>query len=77
MKNEIKDKILGSYIGLAVGDALGATTEFMTPREIQVNIGVHNKITGGGWLRLEAGSCNGRYRDEPCARCKYNRQRRL
>lgn len=55
MKNEIKDKILGSYIGLAVGDALGATTEFMTPREIQVNIGVHNKITGGGWLRLKPG----------------------
>jgi len=55
MKNDIHDKILGSYVGLAVGDALGATTEFMTPREIQVNIGVHNKITGGGWLRLKPG----------------------
>jgi len=55
MKIDFEDKVLGSYVGLAVGDALGATTEFMTPREIAVNIGVHNKITGGGWLRLKAG----------------------
>lgn len=55
MKNDLRDKVIGSYIGFAVGDALGATTEFMTPREIQVNHGVHNKITGGGWLRLKQG----------------------
>lgn len=55
MKNELHDKVLGSYIGFAVGDALGATTEFMTPREIKVNYGTHNKIIGGGWLRLKQG----------------------
>ena len=55
MKNDIEDKVTASYIGLAVGDALGATTEFMTPREIAVDYGVHNKIIGGGWLRLKPG----------------------
>jgi ADP-ribosyl-[dinitrogen reductase] hydrolase len=55
MKNDIEEKVIGSYVGFAVGDALGATTEFMTPREIQAHYGVHNKIVGGGWLRLKAG----------------------
>jgi ADP-ribosyl-[dinitrogen reductase] hydrolase len=48
-------RAIGAYIGLAVGDALGATTEFLTPREIKQKYGVHETITGGGWLRLKAG----------------------
>ena len=44
-----------AYLGLAIGDALGATVEFLTPREIQVKHGVHREITGGGWLGLKAG----------------------
>ncbi|MGE4318994.1 MAG: ADP-ribosyl-[dinitrogen reductase] hydrolase [Deferribacterales bacterium] len=55
MKNELFKRALGSYLGFAVGDALGATTEFMNPREIKVEFGVHNKIVGGGWLKLRAG----------------------
>lgn len=51
----LKERALGAYIGLAVGDALGATTEFLTPREIQEKHGVHTTICGGGWLRLKAG----------------------
>jgi ADP-ribosyl-[dinitrogen reductase] hydrolase len=46
---------LGAYLGLAAGDALGATVEFMTPREIEATYGLHRNIRGGGWLRLEAG----------------------
>jgi ADP-ribosyl-[dinitrogen reductase] hydrolase len=46
---------LGAYLGLAVGDALGATVEFMTPREIRQTYGIHDKIIGGGWLRLKPG----------------------
>ena len=42
-------------LGLAIGDALGATLEFMTPREIRQCHGVHREIRGGGWLRLRAG----------------------
>jgi ADP-ribosyl-[dinitrogen reductase] hydrolase len=45
----------GAYLGLAVGDALGATVEFMTPREIAHHHGVHREIRGGGWLRLRRG----------------------
>ncbi len=51
----LKDRALGAYLGLAVGDSLGATTEFMTPREIQQQYGTHDSICGGGWLRLKAG----------------------
>ena len=44
-----------AYLGLAIGDALGATVEFMTPNEIRGRHGIHQEIIGGGWLRLKAG----------------------
>ena len=45
-----------ALLGLAVGDALGATTEFMTPEEIRERYGVHDRIRGGGWLKLPPGA---------------------
>ncbi len=51
----LKARAEGAYLGLAVGDALGATTEFMTPREIRQAHGVHRHLSGGGWLRLRRG----------------------
>jgi ADP-ribosyl-[dinitrogen reductase] hydrolase len=45
----------GAMLGLALGDALGATVEFMTPREILSQYGQHDRIRGGGWLRLPSG----------------------
>jgi len=42
-------------VGLSIGDALGATVEFMTANEIRVEYGVHREIRGGGWLRLAPG----------------------
>lgn len=51
----VQARALGAYLGLAVGDALGATVEFMTPSEIQNQYGVHREICGGGWLALPAG----------------------
>ena len=51
----LTERAVGGYLGLAVGDALGATVEFMTPREILSVYGVHNKIIGGGWLKLKPG----------------------
>lgn len=50
-----RKKALGAYLGLAIGDALGATVEFMLPREIRQLYGIHDEIVGGGWLKLEAG----------------------
>ncbi|MDI6750394.1 MAG: ADP-ribosyl-[dinitrogen reductase] hydrolase [Rhodocyclaceae bacterium] len=44
-----------AYLGLALGDALGATVEFMTPREIRAQFKVHRDIKGGGWLKLKPG----------------------
>lgn len=49
------NRALGAYLGLAAGDALGATVEFMRPREIQQLYGTHRDITGGGWLKLAPG----------------------
>ncbi|MDR2689786.1 MAG: ADP-ribosylglycohydrolase family protein [Azoarcus sp.] len=51
----LRDRACGAMLGLSIGDALGATVEFMTPREIQAQYGVHDRIRGGGWLRLKPG----------------------
>lgn len=55
----VLDRATGAYLGLAIGDALGATVEFTTPREIRARFaaqgGVHRHIIGGGWLKLPAG----------------------
>lgn len=52
---EIESHAVAAYLGLAIGDALGATVEFMTPREIVAQYKVHDTIRGGGWLRLKPG----------------------
>ena len=55
MNAEIYQRALGAYLGLAVGDALGATVEFLLPREIRYQYGVHRDMIGGGWLKLKPG----------------------
>lgn len=55
MNPDIEGRAVAAYLGLAIGDALGATVEFMTPREIRSEYGVHDTIRGGGWLRLKVG----------------------
>jgi ADP-ribosyl-[dinitrogen reductase] hydrolase len=52
---EVFSRARAAYLGMAVGDALGATTEFMTPSEIRATYKVHRKIVGGGWLYLQPG----------------------
>lgn len=52
---EILSRAEAAFLGLAIGDALGATTEFMTPGEIKATYKVHKKIIGGGWLSLKPG----------------------
>lgn len=52
----LEDRAIAAFLGFAAGDALGATVEFMTKGEIAAKYGVHSNITGGGWLRLKAGS---------------------
>jgi len=53
-------------VGSAVGDALGATVEFMSRADIRARYGVHREITGGGWLNLPAGEVTD---DTQMARC--------
>ena len=55
INDEILERSIASFLGFAIGDALGATTEFMTEREIKCTYGIHKKIVGGGWLHLKAG----------------------
>lgn len=49
------DRALGAYLGMAVGDALGATVEFLTRSEIAAKYGTHCRMVGGGWLKLKPG----------------------
>jgi len=51
----LEERALAAFLGFAVGDALGATVEFMTPREIAGHYGVHRDIIGGGWLKIAPG----------------------
>lgn len=53
--SDLADRALAAFLGLALGDALGATVEFLTPSEIAAQYGRHQKIIGGGWLRLKPG----------------------
>lgn len=54
-REQVLERARAAFLGLALGDALGATTEFMTPGEIRAKYKVHRKIIGGGWLHLKAG----------------------
>jgi ADP-ribosyl-[dinitrogen reductase] hydrolase len=53
--SSLLDRSLGAYLGFAVGDALGATVEFMTRGEIATRYGIHCRMIGGGWLSLKPG----------------------
>ena len=53
--SRVLERARAAYLGLAIGDALGATTEFMTPTEIRAKHKVHDRIIGGGWLYLKPG----------------------
>jgi ADP-ribosyl-[dinitrogen reductase] hydrolase len=53
--DDVRARARAAFLGLALGDALGATVEFMTPAEIRAAHGVHRDIVGGGWLRLRSG----------------------
>ncbi|KAA0891780.1 ADP-ribosyl-[dinitrogen reductase] hydrolase [Oryzomonas rubra] len=52
---EISSRATAAFIGMAIGDALGATVEFMTASEIAAKYGTFKEIIGGGWLRLKPG----------------------
>ena len=49
------DKIQGALFGVAIGDALGGTTEFMSKEEIIVTYGKVTEIIGGGVWGLKPG----------------------
>jgi ADP-ribosyl-[dinitrogen reductase] hydrolase len=52
---ELRDRYRGVLLGKAVGDALGATVEFMSRDAIQSRYGTLRDIVGGGWLSLPKG----------------------
>lgn len=52
----MQNKIKGALYGFAIGDAMGATTEFMNEMEIRNNYGRVTEILGGGWLNLKPGA---------------------
>lgn len=52
---DVRNRARATLLGLAIGDALGATVEFMTTSEIRATYGKLRKMVGGGWLRLRPG----------------------
>lgn len=44
MEAQIIDQALGADLGFACGDALGATVEFMTPKQIHSRYGTHTVL---------------------------------
>lgn len=54
-REDIQNRSRAAFLGVAVGDALGAGLEFMTPGEIKAKYGIVRDILGGGWLRLKPG----------------------
>ena len=55
MNLKMRNKIKGAIYGFAIGDAMGATTEFMTEEQIAKTYGKVTDIIGGGWLGLQPG----------------------
>lgn len=51
----MKDKIAGAVYGFVIGDAMGATTEFMAKERIKEVYGCIKDIIGGGWLSVKPG----------------------
>ena len=52
---DVGDRISGGLLGVAAGDAVGATLEFMTASQIRSRFGVHREIIGGGPFRWKPG----------------------
>ncbi|MBQ8199116.1 MAG: ADP-ribosylglycohydrolase family protein [Lachnospiraceae bacterium] len=55
MREALKSKIKGTFYGMAIGDSMGAVTEFMHPHEIKKTHHILKELTGGGWLNLNPG----------------------
>lgn len=55
MEKDLENRIRGAMYGFAIGDALGATTEFMTQETIQRTYGKVEDYLGGGWLNTIPG----------------------
>lgn len=54
-REQLLDKVKGAMYGFAIGDAMGATTEFMNKASIKKVYGRVDNIIGGGWLNLKPG----------------------
>jgi ADP-ribosyl-[dinitrogen reductase] hydrolase len=54
-REEVRSRAVASFLGFALGDALGAPVEFMTSGEIKAKYGILREMVGGGWLRLKPG----------------------
>ena len=53
--DELENKVKGALYAFAIGDAMGATTEFLSKENVQRYYGTLKDIIGGGWLHLTRG----------------------
>lgn len=57
LERMVQDKSIGTLLGAAVGDALGAPVEFMTAQEISEKYGTVKEMRGGGAYNWQCGEC--------------------
>lgn len=69
MNMRLRNKIAGAIYGFAIGDAMGATTEFMTAEQIHKKYGQITDIVGGGWLGLKSGEITDDTQMTMCVMC--------
>lgn len=53
--SRLENKVKGALYAFAIGDAMGATTEFLNRDQIKKTYGTVDDILGGGWLHLKRG----------------------
>lgn len=65
----LSKSVRGALLGFALGDAMGATTEFMSKSEIAERYGVVDSVLGGGWLCLNPGDVTDDTQMALCVAC--------
>ena len=54
--NQTQDSYRGALVGAGIGDALGATVDTLSRKEVKEKYGIHRDLVGGGHLKSKPGA---------------------